>query len=153
MPTVPYLHFHGQCAEALAFYASALGGSDLSIMRYSESPNAPGDWKSLDRVMHGQVRIGEGVLMASDFPPGSEGHPQAGVSVMQTFGDHESARSAVERLSAGGAVIQEFAPTFFSRGFGMVRDRFGTHWIISTEPADSTARDQAADAEPEAHPT
>ena len=154
MPTIPYLHFQGRCAEALAFYATALGGSDLALMRYAESPNALEDWKASDRVMHGQVRLGEGILMASDFPPGTGGDPQAGVSIMQTFTDLEAARAAFDRLAEGGAIIQDFAPTFFSRGFGMVRDQFGTHWILSAETeGGTTSRDQAAEAETEAHPT
>ena len=45
-------------------------------------------------------------------------------------------------LAAGGAEIQGFGSTFFSRGFGMVKDRYGTHWMISVapeEPLDATA--------------
>ena len=152
MATMPYLHFQGRCAEALAFYAEVLGGTDLAVMRYAEAPAVPEDWKASDRVMHGQVRLGEGVLMASDFPPGMEGDPQKAFSVMQTFADVPSARAAFDRLMEGGDLIQDFGPTFFSRGFGMVRDRFGTHWILSAEPeAAAMGRDEAA--EPEAHPT
>lgn len=154
MPTIPYLHFRGDCAQALAFYAEALGGTDLALMRYTDSPEASEAAGSSERVMHGQVRLGDGLLMASDFPPGMEGNPQQGVSVMQTFPDSENARRAFDRLSEGGAVIQPFGPTFFSRGFGMVRDRFGTHWIVSTEPEPGPqATDPAAVAETEAHPT
>ena len=134
MSTIPYLHFQGQCAEALAFYAQALGGTDLALMRYRDGPDAPEAWKSSDRVMHGQVTLGAGTLMASDFPPDHEGDPQKAVSVMQTLPTPEASRAAFDRLSEGGAVIQPFGPTFFSPGFGMVKDRFGTHWIISSEP-------------------
>ncbi|TNC69822.1 VOC family protein [Rubellimicrobium roseum] len=154
MPTIPYLHFRGDCAEALAFYAGALGGTDLALLRYADSPNASEAAKGSDRVMHGQLRLGDGMLMASDVPPGMEGHPQQGVSVMQTFPEPAAAHQAFDRLTDGGTVIQPFAPTFFSRGFGMVRDRFGTHWIISTAPeAASQSADPAAVAETEAHPT
>ncbi|WP_210526543.1 VOC family protein [Rubellimicrobium arenae] len=153
MATIPYLHFQGRCAEALAFYAEALGGTDLAVMRYAESPNAPEGWAGSDRVMHGQIRTAGGLLMASDFPPGMDGDRQQGVSVMQTFPDPGAARSAFDRLSEGGDVLQDFAPTFFSRGFGMVRDRFGTHWIISAEPEGGTMSDERATEEAEAHPT
>jgi PhnB protein len=152
MATMPYIHFQGRCAEALAFYAEALGGTDLSMMRYDEGPDVPAEWKGTDRVMHGQLRLGEDLLMASDFPPGMEGDPQRAFSVMQTFADPDSTRAAFDRLREGGDVIQDFGPTFFSRGFGMLRDRFGTHWILSAEPeGGTTSRDEAAEAE--AHPT
>jgi PhnB protein len=40
-----------------------------------------------------------------------------------------------DALSDGGAVIDSFKANFFSPGFGMVKDRFGTHWIVSAEGA------------------
>ena len=153
MPTHPYLHFQGACAEALAFYAEALGGTGLAVMRYAESPSAPEDWKDSTLIMHGQVTIGTGTLMASDFPPGREGDPQKGVSVMQTFPTAQATRAAFDRLSEGGTVIRDFGPNFFSPGFGMVKDRFGTHWILSAEPEADARRSDAADQEVEAHPT
>lgn len=135
MPTIPYLHFQGRCAEALAFYAEAMGGRDLAVMRYAESPEAPPDWAASDLVMHAQVTLGSGVLMASDFPPGFEGDPQKAVSVMQTFPTPEAVRAAFDRLAEGAAVIRPLGATFFSPAFGMLKDRFGTHWILSAEPA------------------
>lgn len=136
MPTIPYLHFQGDCAEALAFYADVFSGTDLRVMRYDEAPGTPPDWTGNPRIIHGQVTIGGGTLMASDFPPGMEGDPQQAVSVMQTMPDVASARAAFDRLAGeGGHVIDGFKETFFSPGFGMVKDRFGTHWIISAHPA------------------
>jgi PhnB protein len=38
-------------------------------------------------------------------------------------------------LAAGGTVVMPFGPTSWSPGFGMIEDRFGTHWIIGTQPA------------------
>lgn len=145
MVTVPYLHFQGgRCAEALAFYADVLGGSDLRMVPYAEMPGAPAEWRSATHVMHGQVTLPGGTLMASDFPPGFEGDPQKAVSIMQTFATAEAARAAFDRLLDGGDVIDDFKETFFSPGFGMVRDRFGTHWILSTEGPDGSAAPQPA---------
>lgn len=134
MPTHPYIHFQGQCAEALAFYAQVFGGTGLQMMRYADGPDAPPAWKDSARIMHGQVRIYDGVLMASDYPPGIEGDGQRGFSVMQSAPDVAEAERVFTLLAKDGAVIDPFKPTFFSPGFGMVKDRFGTHWIISTLP-------------------
>lgn len=134
MATAPYLHFQGTCAEALAFYAHVFGGT-VTMMPYAEMPGAPAEWAGSAHVMHGQVTMPGGILMASDFPPGFEGDPQKAVSVMQTIPELGTARAAFERLlGEGGDLIDDFKETFFAEGFGMVRDRFGTHWIISTEP-------------------
>lgn len=139
MPTIPYIHFQGQCAEALAFYAEVFGGTGLQTLRYADGPEAPAAWRDSPRVMHGQVTIFDGTLMASDFPPGVEGDPQKSVSIMQTAPDVATARRVFEALSQAGAVIEAFKPTFFSPGFGMVKDRFGTHWIISALPEGGAA--------------
>ena len=135
MPTIPYLHFQGQCAEALAFYADVFASPAPQLMRYGDGPGAADAWKGSPRVMHGEVTIGGAKLMASDYPPGMEGAPQAGFSVMQSAPDVQTARRYFDRLADGGAVLDDLKATFFSPGFGMVKDRFGTHWIVSTVPA------------------
>ena len=134
MPTMPYIHFQGQCAEALTAYASLFGGTNLQLMRYADGPTAPEAFKSSPRIMHGQVTLGDGTLMASDFPPGMEGDPQKGFSIMQVAPDVATAQTWFTALAKGGTVIEDFKPTFFSPGFGMVKDRFGTPWIISCIP-------------------
>lgn len=135
MATMPYLHFQGDCAPALAFYAEVFGGTGLQTMRYAEAPEAPPGWSGSDRIMHEQVTLGDGTLMASDYPPGTDGAPQASVSIMQSAPDAAIAGRWFDALARGGSVIQAFGPTFFSAGFGMVKDRFGTHWIVAAGPA------------------
>ncbi len=133
MATHPYLHFDGTCAEALAVYAEVLGGTDLQLMRYRDVPDIPEAMRS-DRVIHGQMTIGTGTLMASDAPEGQGGAPQASVSVMQSAPDLATAERWFDALAAGGAVIAPFGPAFFASGFGMLKDRFGTHWMIAALP-------------------
>ena len=82
MPTIPYIHFDGHCAEALALYAEVFGGTDLQMMRYADAPGMSDGMKDSTRIIHGQVTLGGGVLMASDYPPGMAGDAQAAVSIM-----------------------------------------------------------------------
>ena len=63
----PYLHFDGEAADAIAFYADVLGGT-TNVMTFAqmgmEGPDA-------DKVMHGQLETDRGItLMVSDMPPG-----------------------------------------------------------------------------------
>lgn len=134
MPTIPYIHFRGQCAEALVFYADVFGGTDLQLMRYADAPDMPDAMKDPTRVIHGQLTLGSGTLMASDYPPGMEGAAQAAVSIMQGVVSVAAGHEVFAKLAEGGTVIQAFGPSFFSSGFGMVTDRFGTHWMISVMP-------------------
>ncbi|SPF81096.1 VOC family protein [Pseudoprimorskyibacter insulae] len=133
MATHPYLHFRGQCTEAMTYYASVFDGTDLQMLPYSQMPGGDAREGSDDRIMHAQMTIGDGVLMASDFAPGTEGDPQKAVSVMQVAPDGETAKRWFDRLEEGSDIIFPFGPTFFSPSFAMLRDKFGTHWIISAQ--------------------
>lgn len=128
MGILPYIHFRGDCAEALTFYRDTFGGTDLQMMRYSEAPGAPGD--AGDRVIHGQVMLDGAPLFASDYPPGMTGDPQQAVSICHTVADPDRGRALFEALRVGGETVAPFEATFFSPGFGMLKDRFGTHWMI-----------------------
>ena len=108
MPTIPYIHFDGHCAEALTHYADVFGGTDLQMMRYSDAPDMPEAMKDPNRIIHGQVTLGGGVLMASDYPPGMVAEKQAAVSIMQGVGSVASAQAIFDRLADGGQVVQAF---------------------------------------------
>lgn len=139
---IPYLHFQGHCAEALAFYAQIFGATDLQLMRYADAPDVDDALRDPTRVIHGQLSLPDGLLMGSDYPPGMTGDHQAAVSIMQLADTVAEGQRLFAALAKGGAVIQDFGSTFFSRGFGMLKDRYGTHWMISVapeEPLDATA--------------
>ncbi len=130
----PYLHFQGNCAQAMTAYQAALGG-DLVLMRYAELPDAPPELVGSDLVMNAQLDAGDlGVLRASDFPPGIAGDAQAAVTVCLEVDGVDRGRELFDELSAGGAVVQPYGPTFFTAGFGMFADRFGTHWMVVAGP-------------------
>lgn len=128
----PYLHFQGNCAEAMKAYADIFGATDLQIMRYADAPPTAGvpPGGGGDKVMHARLSVGGQSLMASDFPDHMKGDPQAAVSVSHMVQDVAVGKAVFDRLADRGAVIMPFGPTFFSKGFGMVKDRFGTHWMI-----------------------
>ena len=44
----PYLHFQGNCAEAMQWYAGLFGG-DLFIMRLTRHPTCRRKWQALTR--------------------------------------------------------------------------------------------------------
>ena len=126
----PYLHFRGDCAAAMEFYANVFAADDLFMMRYSEMPEAPPVFADSNRVLHATLSLGGRMLMASDFPPGTEGDPQKAVSISHSAPDLDTGRRIFDALSDGGEEIMAWGETFFAEGFGMLRDRFGTHWMI-----------------------
>ena len=48
-------------------------------------------------------------------------------------GDKAEAERVFNSLSDGGNVIMPFEQTFWSPGFGMCTDRFGTPWMVNTD--------------------
>lgn len=130
MSFVPYLHFDGDCARAMEFYAKVFGASDLEVTRYSEAPDGGPPGAIPDRVMHARMTLHEGeALMASDYPAATP-HAPAGFSVMRPVSSVAEGSHLAEQLAEGGHVRMAFGPTFFSPGFGMVSDRFGVTWMV-----------------------
>lgn len=134
MSLSPYLHFDGTCEQALRFYAAVFGDPSPQFMAYDQMPDAPPNGAA-GRILHGQVVVAGGLLLASDAPPGMQADPQAGVSISADLPDEARARAAFDRLAEGGEILMPFEATFFSPGFGMVKDRFGTHWMVSISEA------------------
>ncbi|MDO5648088.1 VOC family protein [Paracoccus sp. (in: a-proteobacteria)] len=135
MSFTPYLSFQGECADAFARYAELFGGT-AQVMRFSDAPPnpqmpaLPDDQKNW--AMHAQLTLPDGaVLMGADMPPQFGGVPQAGVSIAVSRDTDDAARALFDGLAQGGTVIMPFLPTFFAKGFGMCKDRFGTSWMVS----------------------
>jgi len=130
----PYLHFDGNCEEAITFYASALDGSIESLNRYGGSPlEAMAGETHKDKIMHATVVAGGVKLMASDTVPGNEhGAGNAKVALALYSADEAEAAKAFEALAAGGEVTMPLQDVFWGGRFGMVTDRFGIRWLMST---------------------
>jgi PhnB protein len=131
MSFTPYIHFQGNCAEAMTFYAQVFGATDLYFQKFSDAPEDVGVPKSSNRIMHAHFSVNGGSLMGSDFPDGFEGDPQKAVSVSFVVKTLEQGQAVFDQLVVGGDVLMPFSKTFWSPGFGMLKDRFGTHWMIS----------------------
>jgi len=93
----------------------------------------PPEWKQ--KVMHAKITIDGEVLMASDAPPGHFNQPQ-GFAVSLQVENPGDAAVRFRQLSDGGTVTMPFAKTFFSNGFGMCVDKFGTPWMVNSPKDD-----------------
>jgi PhnB protein len=133
----PYLFFGGRCEEALEFYREALGAEVGLLMRFRESPDpVPADMLQPgfeDKVMHASFRIGSSTMMASDGC--SEGEAFKGFSLSISLPNEAEAERAFSALSAGGEVQMPLGKTFWSPRFGMLTDRFGVGWMVTTVPS------------------
>ena len=129
---IPYLAFDGTCPEAMRFYAKVLQGT-LGIMTNRQSPLAGScPPEHLDRVMHARLELADGTApYAGDCPPGMPYQGIHGVSIALNYDSVEKAQQVFEALAEGGTVTMPFSDTFWAKKFGMVKDRFGCHWIVN----------------------
>jgi PhnB protein len=137
----PYLNFNGDCRAAFTRYQEILGG-ELMMMTMGDLPEGerPPDMPA-DLVMHAALTIGDDLLMASDVP---DDLPPAGrVFVNCTVDEVAEAERVFKELSDGGEVTMPIQPTFWSPMFGMCIDRFGTPWMVNTEPPEGWEPDPA----------
>lgn len=136
MVVQPYLIFSGRCEEALAFYGERLGAKLGCKMYFREAP-ASHDYQvpsgTEDKIMHSSFQIGSTTLMASDgdCSPGATPNPISGFSLSLTADDDASAKRYFDALAQDGTVMMPWQETFWSKGFGMLKDRFGVAWMIS----------------------
>ena len=130
----PYLNFDGNCEEAINFYADVLGGEIKMLMRFSEAPpgefEAEESWK--DKVMHATLEFGDGntILFSDHVHPGYSQGNNAHMSL--NIGEDETAEKVYNSLAEGGIQTMPFAEVFWGGKFGMLTDKFGVHWMVST---------------------
>lgn len=133
----PYLHFDGNCEEALTFYSQALGAKIEMLMRYRESPEPPSPGMVPpgmdDKVMHASFRIGDNVVMASDNCTG-KGVGFQGFQLSLGVADAAEAERCFSALANGGQITMPLGKTFFASSFGMLVDRFGVAWMVIVTP-------------------
>jgi PhnB protein len=125
-----YLNFGGNCEEAFRFYEKHLGGKILMMMRYADQPdpqNAPPGTEKY--ILYLNMAIGETQLMGSDVPP-DRFQPMRSVYLSLDVDSSAEAERIFKLLSEGGEVFMPMAETFFAHRFGMLRDKFGTSWMI-----------------------
>jgi PhnB protein len=135
MELCPYLNFNGRCAEAFKFYERCLGGKIVMMQTHGESAmkdQVPADW--LDKIIHARLVVGDRVLMGSDAPPEHYAEPK-GFSVSINVAAAAEGERIFNALAENGKITMPFQKTFWSTGFGMLVDRFGTPWIVNTEAA------------------
>ena len=109
----PYLTFNGDGEAAFNFYQSVFGGEFPFVGRFKDMPESTGypiADTDKEKIMHISLPIGkETTLMGGD--------------TSEAFGE----------LSAGGKIKMPLTDTFWSSYFGLFIDKFGIHWMVSSE--------------------
>jgi len=126
-----YVNYRGHCEEAFRFYEEHLGGRVTGMIRHREQPNPhiPADWQ--EKVLHARIEIGATVLMGADIP---QAEPMRSAYLALSVDREEDAERVYALLADGGEVFMKMEQTGFANRFAMLRDRFGTSWMLLQQP-------------------
>lgn len=124
-----YINYPGHCEEAFRFYEKELGAK-INAVHYHQQPpaNFPKEWKK--PVLHATMELGGTLLRGADVP-GAE--PMRSAYLTLRLDAAEEAERTYELLSQNGQVFMKMEKTFFANRFAMLRDKFGTSWMLLNE--------------------
>lgn len=126
-----YINYAGTCEQAFRFYEQNLGGKITMMMRHGEQPDqsrVPNDMKNA--ILHARIEIGGMVLSGADIP---NAQPMRSAYLTLSVDSDEEAERLYAILSDGGEIFMEMEKTFFASRFAMLRDKFGTSWMLLHE--------------------
>lgn len=131
----PYVFFYGRCEEALEFYKKTFGGS-YEAQRNSDMPAemaAQAGEDSKNDIMHARFSAPGVAFLASDGRERKAVDPDAGnISLCIESENAADGDRLVQALAEGGTTVMPFGPAFWGGRFGIVHDRFGIEWLISS---------------------
>jgi PhnB protein len=130
-----YLNYGGNCRQAFEFYVEHLGGKITMLTTHGEQPEAnkvPPNWKNA--VLHARLELGDTILLGADIPP-ERFQPMRSAYLTLIIDSDDEAERIYALLSEGGQIFMKMEETFFAHRFAMLRDRFGTSWMLLRERA------------------
>ena len=126
-----YVNYRGNCEQAFRFYEQHLGGRITGIVRHRDQPNPrlKADWQ--EKVLHARIEIGTTVLMGADIP---QAELMRSAYLTLSLDREEDAEATYALLVDGGEIFMKMEKTGFANRFAMLRDRFGTSWMLLHQP-------------------
>jgi len=128
-----YINYKGNCKEAFGFYEKHLGGKITLMSTFRDMPdtaNIPEERK--DDILHARIEIGGAVLMGADI---AQAEPMRSAYLTLRVDSDTEAERIYALLTEGGEVFMKMEQTFFASRFAMLRDKFGTSWMLLSENA------------------
>ena len=123
-----YVNYKENCCEAFQFYEKNLGGRMISITTFGEMPHAAAMAGGReDKILHARIEIGGTVLMGADVPVAE---PMRSAYLTLTFNQVSEVERTYALLADGGEIFMKIQETPFASRFAMLRDKFGTSWML-----------------------
>ncbi len=124
-----YVNYPGHCEKAFRFYEQHLGGKINMMMPHQQPPsNFPKEWKK--PILHAIIEIGGTIVRGADIP---DAEPMRSAYLTLILDTPEIAEHIYNLLSNDGEIFMKMEKTFFANRFAMLRDQFGTSWMLLNE--------------------
>lgn len=133
MKLYTYLNYGGNCQQAFRFYEQHLGGKITIMMTHGQGPDAADvSPEAKATILHARITIGETELLGADVPP-ARFQPMRSAYLSLLVDSIAEAERIYGLLTDGGEIFMPMSETFFAFRFAMLRDKFGTSWMILHE--------------------
>jgi PhnB protein len=120
-----YLHFNGNCRDAMQFYQKCLG-TEIHITTVMDAQRKPSTDPGA-KIMHSQQPI----LQASDDQSGSTPKTGDNFQVAVDCDSVDEINRLFEALRQGGKVRLPLGDVPWGARFGMLTDKFGIQWLLN----------------------
>jgi PhnB protein len=128
----PYLLFDGNCAEAMTFYQSCLGG-ELTLTKVSDTPmQAQVPPEHQDKIIYAQLKTDTLEFSATDWLHPTRKPKQGNTVCMHVnSGTYDELRGIFDKLSAGAdpQLLDDLRDMPFG-SYGHLADKYGVHWFF-----------------------
>ncbi len=131
----PYITFNGNCEAAMNFYNDVLNGEINILSRFSEMPEEVCLISDQDKdlIMHCTLDFDGGRLMASDTIEPEKLKIGSNCTLSVSIADEDEGSAVYNSLAEGGQSIMPFNDAFWGGKFGMLIDKFGMQWMVSSD--------------------
>jgi len=133
----PFLLFDGNCADAMTFYHSCLGG-ELTVTLLGDTPmkeDIPPEHHQ--KVVYSYLKSGDIEFSATDWMHATRKPSQGNTVAMHlTSGTFSDLKEIFDKLSLGADpdLLDELHDMPFGT-YGHLADRFGLHWFFKGDGA------------------
>ncbi len=131
----PFLLFDGNCAEAMTFYKSCLGG-ELTLTKVKDTPmQAQYPPEQHEKIIYAQLNSSKAEISATDWLHTTR-KPKPGnmVAVRLHGGTYAELRTIFDKLSIGAdpSLLDDLRDLPFG-SYGHLADKYGVHWFFQGE--------------------
>ena len=132
----PFLLFDGNCAEAMSFYHTCLGG-DLRLTKLGDTPmKAQFPPEKHERIINSHLKSGAIEISATDWMASPAFEPILGntFAIFVVGGTYDEVKTVFDKLAEGASNewFQELHDMPF-RPYGQFFDKYGVQWIFRGE--------------------